>query len=81
MAIVAESYGYVIGVDAHAKTHTFAVVESRTGAICDRSTFPTTAAGIRRSLAWVGRRTGGELDVLVVIEGIGSWREARSWRR
>jgi hypothetical protein len=73
MAIVAESYGYVIGVDAHAKTHTFAVVESRTGAICDRSTFPTTAAGIRRSLAWVGRRTGGELDVLVVIEGIGSY--------
>jgi transposase len=71
MAIVANTYAYVIGVDAHARTHTFAAVESRTGAVLATSTFPATAAGISRALAWVGRRTGGDLDTLVVIEGIG----------
>ena len=73
MAIVANTYAYVIGVDAHARTHTFAAVESRTGAVLATSTFPATAAGISRALAWVGRRTGGDLDTLVVIEGIGAY--------
>jgi transposase len=47
-------------------------VASRTAAVLATSIFPATAAGIRRALAWVGRRTGGDLATLVVIEGIGS---------
>lgn len=73
MAIVANTYAYVIGVDTHARTHTFAAVESRTGAVLATSTFPATAAGFRRALVWVGRRTGGDLDTLMVIEGVGSY--------
>ena len=73
MAIVAKTYAYVIGVDAHARTHTFAAVESRTGAVLATSTFPATLAGVNRALAWVGRSTGGSSDTLVVVEGIGSY--------
>jgi transposase len=52
VAIVANTYAYVIGVDAHAMTRTFAAVESRTGAVLATSTFPATATGISRALAW-----------------------------
>jgi len=70
--IVAHHYLYVIGVDTHAATHTFAVVTGR-GEHLDTQTFPTTPAGIARTLAWAGRRTQGDLDTLWVIEGIGSY--------
>ncbi len=35
--------------------------------------FPTTPAGLSRAVAWIGRRTSGLADVLVAIEGIGSY--------
>ncbi len=38
MTIVANAYAYVIGADTHAKTHTLAVVEARTGARIDTQT-------------------------------------------
>lgn len=50
-------YPYIIGVDTHAATHTFAVLDN-TGVRHHTQTFPTTEAGIRRTLAWAGRRTG-----------------------
>jgi transposase len=35
--------------------------------------FPNTHAGRARAIAWAGRRTGGDLGALWVIEGIGSY--------
>lgn len=73
-ATVAEFYRYVVGVDTHAATHSFAVVAAPNGALIDQATFPTTAAGLRRARDWIGRRTGGDLDgVLVAAEGTGSY--------
>lgn len=73
MTIVANTHPYVIGVDTHAATHTYAVLAGATGAVEDVATFPATRAGMDRALAWIGRRSGGDLDALVVIEGIGSY--------
>jgi len=70
--IVAHHYPYGIGVDTHAATHTFAVLDN-TGVRHDMQTIPTTAAGMRRALAWAGRRTAGDLAALWVIGGIGSY--------
>jgi len=73
MTIVANTFAYVIGADTHARTHTLAVLDARTGARVDTQVFPTTPAGLARAVAWVGRRTSGLADVLVVVEGIGSY--------
>ncbi|MGM7671623.1 IS110 family transposase [Microbacterium sp. A93] len=73
MTIVANPFTYVIGADAHARTHTLAVLEARTGARIDTQAFPTTPAGLSRAVAWSGRRTSGLVDVLIAIEGIGSY--------
>src|SRR3954471_16902202 len=71
---VAEVYRYVVGVDTHAKVHQYAIVEPGTGRVLDEGGFPTSAAGLARALAWIARRTGGDLDsVLVSCEGTGSY--------
>ena len=49
------------------------MLDARTGARVDTQTFPTTPAGLSRTVAWIGRRTSGLADVLVAIEGIGSY--------
>lgn len=73
-AIVADLYRYVVGVDTHAATHSYAIVRAPNGALIDQATFPTTPAGLRRARDWIGRRTGGDLDgVLVAAEGTGSY--------
>ncbi|MGL4178576.1 MAG: IS110 family transposase [Dermatophilaceae bacterium] len=70
---VAQCYRFVVGVDTHAATHSYAIVDAA-GAVLDEQTFPTTAAGINRARDWVARRTQGELDgVLVAAEGTGSY--------
>lgn len=61
----------VIGVDTHARTHTFAVLRSITGEVIDTQTFPVSEAGLRRAVSWIVR-TGGP-DALVAIEGSGSY--------
>lgn len=72
-ATVAETYRYVVGVDTHAATHSYAIVDDR-GALLDQATFPTTPAGLRRARDWISRRTEGDLDaVLVAAEGTGSY--------
>lgn len=74
MSIVADHYRFVVGVDTHAATHTYAVIESPSGKELGTETFPTTAAGLNRAAAWIGRRTGGDVDgVLVSAEGTGSY--------
>jgi transposase len=71
---VADCYRYVVGVDTHAATHSYAIIAAPNGALVDQATFPTTAAGLRRARDWIGRRTCGDLDgVLVAAEGTGSY--------
>ncbi len=70
--IVSEKYDFVIGVDTHAATHTFAVVASKTGAVLDHAVFPTSPAGIARAQDWLARRCG-DASALVVVEGTGSF--------
>lgn len=73
-ATVADIYRYVVGVDTHAATHSYAIVTAVSGALVDGATFPTTPAGLRRARDWIGRRTDGHLDaVLIAAEGTGSY--------
>lgn len=81
MSIVADQYAYVVGVDTHAATHSYAIVEAPLGRLVDQATFPASAAGLDRALAWIGRRTGGDLDaVLVAAEGTGSYGQVLAER-
>lgn len=68
---MADHYDHVVGVDTHARTHTYAVLEAGTGRRLDSGTFPTTANGLSRALAWIRRRAQGR--VLVAIEGASSY--------
>ncbi|GAA2145835.1 IS110 family transposase [Arthrobacter humicola] len=71
MTIVAEQYQHVIGVDTHAQTHTYAILDAGTGRTAGSATFPTHAAGLARALTWIQRHSTGK--VLVAIEGTGSY--------
>lgn len=73
MTIVAHAHPFVIGVDTHARTHALSILVAATGAVVDEAQFPTTEAGMRRAVDWAGRRTGGDLAALWVIECIGSY--------
>ncbi len=73
MAIVSRLHRFVVGVDTHARTHTFAILVAATGELFASDTFPVTASGMSRAIAWAARRTGGDMDTLWVIEGIGSY--------
>jgi len=73
MAIVAHTHPFVIGVDTHAQNHALAILAAPTGEVIDDAQFPATAAGLARAVSWAGRRTGGDLDVLWVIEGVGTY--------
>ncbi|WP_427017522.1 MFS transporter [Pseudarthrobacter sp. P1] len=72
MTIVANKYTHVVGVDTHAKTHTYAILVSATGQVADTATFPTSPPGILRATAWMNRRAG-EGQVLVSVEGASSY--------
>jgi transposase len=71
MTIVADRYTNIVGVDTHARTHTYVILDTRTGAVTLADTFPTSPPGLDRALAWISRHTTG--DTLVTIEGIGSY--------
>lgn len=73
MAIVAQTHPFIIGVDTHARTHTYAVLSATTGELLAAQEFPTTPAGIKRALSWAARRTGGDLATLWVIECIATF--------
>lgn len=72
MAIVAEQYAFVIGVDTHAATHSLALVSAATGGVVDQAVFPNCPAGCDRALGWTSRGVAGQ-SALVVIEGVGSY--------
>lgn len=73
MTIVAHCHPYVVGVDTHARTHTFALLVAATGELVATDQFPATGAGMTRAIAWVARRTAGDLATLWVIEGIATY--------
>ena len=68
MTIVAHTHPFVIGVDTHARNHALSLRAMPHGEVVDDGEFPTTSAGMVRALDWVGRRTGGDLQALWVIE-------------
>lgn len=71
MTMVTEKYAYVIGIDTHARTHTYAVVNTRTGTREHCEAFPVNTAGMRRAIAWIGRCATGE--VFAAVEGTRSY--------
>ncbi|EMQ99982.1 IS110 family transposase [Paeniglutamicibacter gangotriensis] len=73
MSIVSPTYGFVVGVDTHAKNHVYAIINAATGEHLDTRDFPTTVAGINRAITWAGKRTGGDAETLWVIEGTASY--------
>ncbi|GAA4890579.1 IS110 family transposase [Tessaracoccus lubricantis] len=73
MSIIAHTCPFIIGVDAHARSHALAILACPTGEILDEGRFPTTAAGLQRAIAWASRRTEGDLDTLWVVEGVGTY--------
>lgn len=73
MTIVAYSRPFVIGVDTHAKTHTYAVIETASGQLLGCEQFPTAPPGMARAISWAGRLTGGDAEALWVIEGVATY--------
>lgn len=74
MSSVSEVYRFVVGVDTHAKSHQYAIIEASTGKILDEASFATSGPGLARAVAWIGRRSAGEVDtVLISAEGTGSY--------
>lgn len=73
MTMVAHCHPYVVGVDTHARSHALAVVSTATGQRLGGEQFPATSTGMARAIAWAGRRTGGDLQTLWVIEGVGTY--------
>lgn len=73
MTIVAHSHPYVVGVDTHARTHTFAILAAFTGELIATEQFPATTPGMDRAIAWSARRTDGDLATLWVIEGVATY--------
>jgi hypothetical protein len=39
MTTIADTYDYIVGVDTHARTHTYCVICAKTGAVMDTATF------------------------------------------
>lgn len=71
MTIVAELFEHVVGIDTHARSHTYCLLHSRSGAVVDTASFPTTKAGTARAISWILRRTQG--SVLAAVEGTSSY--------
>ena len=78
MAMVAEEFKFVIGVDTHAASHTLAVIDAVSARTLAQAEFPATSAGIARAGAWAAHRTESPVGALVVVDGIGSFGSAVS---
>ncbi len=71
---VAQAYLFVVGVDTHARSHAYSIIETATGAQIDDGAFPTTPAGLARAAGWIARRTVDTPEaVLISMEGTGSY--------
>jgi len=70
VAIVANIYRFVIGVDTHAKEHVFAIMKP-SGELVETKAFRTNS--LAAALKWVQKVTGGIVNVLWVIEGTATY--------
>lgn len=73
MTIVSQVHPFVVGVDTHARSHALCILAGLTGRVLGQAEFPASAAGLRRAIAWVAKRTGADLATLWVIEGAASF--------
>ncbi len=71
MSIVAEQYRHVIGVDTHARTHTYVVLDTISGRRTAEETFPTSPPGLRRAVGWIERVCPGPR--LAAVEGTNTY--------
>ena len=60
MTIVADKYDYVIGSDAYARTHTYAIINTRTGTRKHCQALPVTTPGMSRAVACPQQNIHGE---------------------
>jgi hypothetical protein len=70
--IVAEAFERIVGVDTHASTHTFCVIDARTGTLVAGAVFPNTSAGHGLAISWI-RRHSPTMNVLAAVEGTNSY--------
>ena len=49
---IADTFDLLIGVDTHAASHTYALINATTGAVADTQDFPTSPAG--SDAPWLG---------------------------
>ena len=74
MSIVAQTYRFVVGDDAHARNYALAIIACPNGEIIDEGQFPATAAGLARAVAWASRRTDADMaSTPWVIEGVDTY--------
>lgn len=72
MVLVTDQFEYVVGIDTHARTHTYCLIRAQDGAVISTATFPTSSAGNARAVNWIGRRSQ-HTAVLAAAEGTSSY--------
>jgi transposase len=70
VAIIAQIYSFVIGVDTHAKEHVLSILEPN-GELLETKSFRTNS--LNAAINWVGKLTLGDSSVLWVIEGVATY--------
>jgi transposase len=73
METVAQLYDYVVGVDTHSKTHTYALIDAKSKALGVRE-YKTSISSISKAINWISKYTKGG-KVLFSIEGTSSYGE------
>lgn len=72
MNTVRDEYTIIVGVDTHARTQTYALLQVASGLVAATATFPTSPPGLARAIAWIDRRRAPG-KTLVAIEGTNSY--------
>jgi len=70
VAIIAQIFSFVIGVDTHAKEHVLSVLRS-TGELIETKSFRTNS--LAAAIRWATKITSGNLETLWVIEGTATY--------
>jgi len=70
MAIIAQLYSFVIGVDTHAKEHVLSILRC-SGELVETKSFRVNS--LAAAIRWVSATTGGSRENLWVIEGVATY--------
>jgi transposase len=71
-SIVSQKFKFVVGVDTHAKTHFFTLVDNK-GVLVGKREVKVTDKAIDKAIFWIIAKTKG--NVLFAIEGTSSYGE------